>query len=267
MTEETAQLDRQVTWIDWSIVALAIFSICLLGFEMFYPVTDEQRRWIIITDISICGIFLIEFIWRWSKDPKPKTFALRNWYEVLGMIPVSHPALRAFRLFRVVRIIVLLGRLGKATDRVYGEGHSWSLVTQFKAIIAEFFTDVISLQILDRVGKVLHKGEYSQNIARIVTARSDEITEMVVDNISRDEKLGLIRRAPFFDSTVRISAKVTQQILLDILNDPRTDKLIADMLSENLNQIRDAIAKNEALGEFREPDSAQNRQSVSNTHA
>ena len=77
----------------------------------------ETTRWIIRTDIAICAIFAVEFAWRWRRNGWAWGYLGRNWYEIIGMIPLSEPALRGFRLFRILRILVLLSRFGRAADR------------------------------------------------------------------------------------------------------------------------------------------------------
>lgn len=257
--------ENSVGWLDWAMLALAVFSVGLLIFEWLYPVTDEMHRWILYTDRSICAIFLIEFCWRWQKSSRPKSFPLRYWYEILGMIPVSEPALRGFRLLRFLRVAIVLSRLGRASDRIYGAGFFGRLARQSKSVVAEALSDVVTVQVLDRVAAVLHAGQYTQNIARVMEQREQEITEMVTENLKNDAELGLVRKMPFFGDTVRISSRVTQRILISILADPRTDELVADLLKENIQQIRDSVKRNEAAAEFRSNTQANNRFRKNNT--
>src|SRR3546814_8727240 len=69
-------------------------------------------------DYAICALFAVEFLWRWGRSGEGWRFPARYWYEVLGMIPVSHPA---FRSFRLLRIVIVLARLGRAADRAFGD--------------------------------------------------------------------------------------------------------------------------------------------------
>src|SRR3546814_10553926 len=73
---------------------------------------------------SFCAIFAVEFIWRWYRQGWQRTFLMRNWYEILGMIPAANPAIRAFRLFRIVRIIVMLSRVGSRSEEHTSEFQS-----------------------------------------------------------------------------------------------------------------------------------------------
>src|SRR5690625_5368148 len=42
----------------------------------------------------------------------------RNWYEIIGMIPLSHPALRSFRLLRVVVVVARVARADRKSTRL-----------------------------------------------------------------------------------------------------------------------------------------------------
>jgi len=100
---------------DWIMLVLAVASVVLLGWETFGTVSHETAVRIVQIDATICGIFAAEFLWRWRGAGWRRDFLWRNWYEILGMIPVSHPAVRSFRLIRLVRIAVLLCWAGRWT--------------------------------------------------------------------------------------------------------------------------------------------------------
>src|SRR3546814_6679904 len=95
---------------------------------------------------------------------------MRNWYEILGMIPAANPAIRAFRLFRIVRIIVMLSRVGSSADRALGEDFTYLFVNRFKNAIVDSISDAVNIAVLDEVADVLGLGTYPRNI------RSEEHT-------------------------------------------------------------------------------------------
>ncbi|MEQ9735782.1 MAG: ion transporter, partial [Algiphilus sp.] len=130
-----ARQRETVRAVDWIMLVLAFVSVIVLTWATFGDVSPEILRWIIISDFVVCGIFLIEFLYRWREAGWPLNFPLRRWYEVLGMIPVADPALRGLRLLRVVRVIILLSRLGRAADRALGEEFVYRLVRRFSNII------------------------------------------------------------------------------------------------------------------------------------
>ena len=157
---------RRINPVDWLMLVLAIVSVGLLAWETWWDVTDLQRTWVLRVDLIICAIFAVEFLLRWRVSGWRRDFVWRNWYELLGMIPVAHPAIRGFRLFRVIRIIVLLARFGRAADRAFGEAITRRVLSHFTTVIVDTIKRPITVAVLEEVGHVLARGHYTRNIAR-----------------------------------------------------------------------------------------------------
>src|SRR5262245_39743831 len=119
---------HRVRAVDWLMVLLAIVSVGMLGWVWLANPPAATQHLLFKVDVGICAVFFVEFLWRWRAGGWGWRFVGRNWFEVVGMIPVSHPALRAFRLFR---IIVLVARLGRAVDRTIGDAVTQRLVNRF----------------------------------------------------------------------------------------------------------------------------------------
>ncbi len=236
---------RRVTAVDWLMVALALVSVGLLAYETWGEPTPEQRRQIFIADYVIIAVFALEFTVRWIKDDRPKTFPLRYWYEILGMIPVHVPAIRGFRLFRVIRIVVIFSRFGRAADRAFGYGFTQRILMRFKGLIVETLGDAITVKVLDETLDVLQKGTYTQNLADAMERHGDDMMAIVAEKVKSDPQLGAVRHVPFFDSVVETSSKVTQRILIDLLRDPRMDQMVKDIVKLNVEQIRAAVRERE----------------------
>lgn len=242
LTREQLKL---ISPIDWLMLFLAVASVGLLSWEAWGDVSDSTREWILTADYAFCAIFAAEFVWRWSKNGWKGGFVLRNWYEILGMIPVAHPALRGFRLLRLVRVVVMLARLGAAADRAFGEYFTYQLLRRFKQVIVDAIGGVVTLAVLQEVSKVLQKGQYTRNVARALEQNLDDLGEVVMDKLASDPSIGRLSRLPFYKDIVRASTTTAFHVVLEILEDPRTDKLVADILQENLEQIRQAVQRNE----------------------
>ncbi|MEA3191467.1 MAG: voltage-gated potassium channel [Thermoplasmata archaeon] len=240
---------RPIGTLDWLMLVLALLSVGMLAYETWGPVTPEQTAQIILADYVIIGIFALEFAYRWIRDPKPATFPLRNWYEVLGMIPVSHPAIRGFRLFRIVRIVVIMARFGRAADRVFGEGFTRRLLARFKKAIVDTIGDAITVKVLDETLEVLQKGRYAANLADAMERHGPEMQAIIVEKIKADPELGTVRHIPFFDAVVATSSKVTQRVLIDLLRDPRMDDMVKQIIRDNVEQIRAAVRQKELADE------------------
>ena len=245
----TARPARAAGVVDWLMLALALVSVGLLGYLLLADVPPATARWIFVADCLICAVFAAEFLWCWWAAGWDGRFPLRNWYEILGMIPVSHPALRGFRL---LRIVVLAMRLARAADRAYsanartrerffGEQFSIRLVRRFSGAIIEVIKRPVTVAVLDEVVDVLQTGHYSRNVARALQENRLELRAMILEKIKEDAQAGRLSVLPFHDDIVRAVADAVFRVLHEVLNDPRTDELVADVLRENVEQIRMAV--------------------------
>lgn len=236
----------RVTVVDWLMLALALVSVGMLVYETWGHPTPQESRQILRADYVIVAIFALEFAIRWIQDDRPKTFPLRYWYEILGMVPVAHPAIRGFRLFRVVRIVVILGRFGRAADRAFGSGFTHRLLVRFKAVIVETLGDALTVRVLDETLEVLQKGTYTKNLADAMERHGDEMMAIIAEKVKSDPQLGAVRHVPFFDALVETSSRVTQRILIDLLRDDRMDQMVKDIVKQNVEQIRAAVRERES---------------------
>ncbi|MGH3357756.1 MAG: ion transporter [Nocardioidaceae bacterium] len=226
---------RRMTLIDALMIVLAFVSVGLLLYAVFGDVDDETQQQLFYVDTSICGVFAVEFVWRWRREGWRRSFFWRNWYEIIGMIPLSHPALRAFRLLRV---IVVIARVARLADRAAGDRLSERVISRLSAPLVEQIKHPITLAVLDEVSDVLRAGHYTKNIARALEQNQTEIREMVLEKIKEDRRVGRLSVLPFHDRVVDSATDTTMRVIFEVLEDPRTDELVADLLRENLLQIR-----------------------------
>lgn len=225
-------------------LVLALLSIALLIWEAVTAPDAVTRHRITIADDTICLLFLLEFLYRWHLEGWRRSFPLKNWYDILGMIPVSSAALRGLRLFRVVRVVILLSRFGMAADRAVGEEFTYRLVNRFRRAIVDAVADTVTLAVMDEVSQVLHLGTYTRNIAGVLESREAPLRGMIRDQLARDPRAGRLARLPFFNDIVDAVLDSGLHVVHGVLVDPRTDALVADMLASNFTQLREAIRMN-----------------------
>jgi voltage-gated potassium channel len=230
--------ERVVSPVDWVMLGLAVFSVGLLSYITFFAHSARTAHVVFVVDTCICGVFLLEFLWRWRRDRWAKSFVLRNWFEILGMIPIAHPALRGFRL---LRIVVLLLRLARATDRALGERFTERLVERLSRPIVVAIKKPITLAVLDEVVKVLETGNYPENLSRSLSANRVLLQEIVAEKIRDDPQAGLFKRLPFHDEIVQSVIDTAMRVTLAVLADPRIDEFFADVVRDNREQIRQAV--------------------------
>lgn len=229
---------HRVRVIDWLMVLLAIVSVGMLVWVWLAdpPVATQQVLFRI--DVGICAVFFVEFVFRWRANGWGLAFLGRNWFEVVGMIPVSHPALRAFRL---IRIVVVVARFGRAVDRTIGDAVTQRLVNRFLGAVIDVLKKPVTVAVLDEVAAVLKTGRYARNISRALAENRTELRQLVLDKIKADPTAGRLKRIPFHDEIVGTVTDTTIRVVLEMLADPRTDEMISDTLRENLDQLRAAV--------------------------
>ncbi|MFS3128842.1 ion transporter [Nocardioides sp. Bht2] len=228
--------------LDWTMLIIAAISVGLLTWVTFFSVSARTTRWVVGVDIAICALFAIEFGWRWRRSREGWRFLGRYWYEVLGMIPIAHPA---FRSFRLLRIFIVLARLGRVADRAFGDRVTAAVVAHASDTLVEAIKRPVTIAVMDEVSAVLRTGHYTQNIASALQQNRVEIDEMIVELVKQDARLGRLRRLPFHDDIVRLVSDTVFRLTFEVLNDPRTDELVADLLEENLAQMRQAVRARE----------------------
>ncbi|GAC1372271.1 MAG: hypothetical protein NVS3B3_15460 [Aquirhabdus sp.] len=228
--------------LDWILFALAIISLCLLLWQNFFHVNPEELIVIRLTDYTVCVIFATEFFWRWYQNDWTLRYLGRNWYAVLGMIPISasfmhpHPWLRG---------LLILARFGRAIDRILGEGFTFRLVDRVQSTVVNAISGIVTIAMLDRVADVLAKGTYTENIARALAKDEGLLRQMVLEKLKSDPQTGRLSWLPYHDEIAQNVISTALRVAESILNDPRTDELVADMLRVNLDQLRSAIKEQE----------------------
>jgi voltage-gated potassium channel len=220
--------------VDWAMSALTVVAVGLLGCVTFLPVSAQTGQRVFVADAIACAIFALEFLWRWRRDGWHRRFLSRHWYEVIGMLPVSHPALHAQQLLRAVVLVV---RVERAIERVFGA----RIVATLIGKVVETIKRPITVAVLDEVVDVLQTGSYSRNVARALEENRGELRAMILEKIKQDRAAGRLSVLPFHDDVVRLVADTMLRVVHEMLNDPRTDELVADMLRENVEQIRLAV--------------------------
>ena len=229
---------HRVRAIDWLMVLLAVVSVGMLVWVWVVDPSMATQELLFKIDVGICAVFLVEFLWRWRVGGWGWRFLGRNWFEIIGMVPVSHPALRAFRLLRV---IVLVARLGRAVDRTIGDAVTQRLVNRFLGAVIEVLKKPVTVAVLDEVVAVLRTGRYAQNLSRALAENQTELRQMVLDKIKADPAAGRLKILPFHDEIVGTVTDTVIRVVLEMLTDPRTDEMISDSLRENIDQIRAAV--------------------------
>jgi hypothetical protein len=239
---------------DWVMFVLAVGSAGLLGYMVLSPPARDAGLVIFFVDCGICGVFLLEFLWRWRKRGWAKKFLVRNWYELFAMIPVAHPVIAGHKF---IGVVLLLIRIGRAADRAVGEQFTYRLVDKLSEPIVKAIKKPVTIAVLDEVVKVLETGNYPENLAKSLGANKNELRTIIAEKIAEDPQLGKLKRLPFHDEIVRTVVDTSFRVLLEVLVDPRIDDFFSAVVRDNREQIRLAVQ----LG-LHESDDEENEQAL-----
>jgi hypothetical protein len=104
----------------------------------------------------------------------------------------------------------------------------------------------ITVAVLDEVADVLRSGHYTRNVASALQENHREIKAMIGEKVMADpvaaRSIGLL---PFHERLLDEITEASLRVIMAILQDPRTDELVSDILRDNITQIRTAVSANE----------------------
>ena len=114
----------------------------------------------------------------------------------------------------------------------------------------------LTIVVLDEVAAVMSTGHYTRNISDALKENHDDLKALVAEKVRQDPNVRFIGRLPGYDTIVGEVTETTLRVLIDMLDDPRTDELISDLLRNNLEQIRSAVRgrEHEKVGPHAPPD-------------
>ncbi len=114
----------------------------------------------------------------------------------------------------------------------------------------------LTIVVLDEVAAVIQTGHYTRNISDALKENHDDLKALVAEKVRQDPNARLIGRLPGYDTVVGEVTETTLRVLIEMLDDPRTDELISDLLRNNLTQIKEAVRMraHETVGPPKPPD-------------
>lgn len=114
----------------------------------------------------------------------------------------------------------------------------------------------LTIVVLDEVAAVIQTGRYTKNISDALLENHDELKALVAEKVRQDPNARLVSKLPGYERIVSEASETVLRVLIEMLSDPRMDELVADLLRNNLEQIRQAVRRkdHEAIGDPDPPD-------------
>jgi hypothetical protein len=107
--------------------------------------------------------------------------------------------------------------------------------------VLELIKRPLTIVVLDEVAAVIQTGHYTKNISEALRENHQELKLLVAEKVRNDPNTRLVKRLPGYDTIVSEVSETTLRVLVDMLGDPRMDELVADLLRNNLEQIKTAV--------------------------
>lgn len=242
---EADPYEHRISLVDVVMISLAIVSVLILAYEQVYDPSPERQRLIIYIDLGIVAIFAVEFIVRISRAQDKMGYVKGHWYDLVGMIPVSHPLFRGFRLARLVRLFVLTSRFVRATNRSFGEAFVETMVGRYKDIFVEGISDRIVLRLLDETEAVLTRGAYGTAAARALDSNRDELIKKINVQLKKDRATRLLMGVPGMERMLEGVQERTITTVVATLGSEEMNQTILSVIREILGDLRRATQQKE----------------------
>lgn len=232
------------------VLLLALASVGLVFYLAFADPDAQQVRTVQLLEYGIIALFALEFLFGLVRNDHRVAYLVRNWYELVALVPLTGEA-RVLPLYGVLVVAVLLARFGRVFDRLYGDEAFFRALAKAKRLVVEWVADAVTLRVLDQTALVLQKGAFTRNLADALEAHGAEMEEVVLDKVRSDPSMARVKHLPFFDDAVELSSKVTRRVAIEALRDPRMEQMVREVIRANVQQIRDEVAKLEVLHDAR----------------
>ena len=102
----------------------------------------------------------------------------------------------------------------------------------------------LTIVVLDQVTAVVQTGHYTKNVSDALKENHDELKQLVAEKVREDPNVRLIGKLPGYDRIVGEASEMTMRVIIAMLQDPRMDELVNDLLRNNINQIKQAVRMN-----------------------
>ncbi|WP_139977967.1 NAD-glutamate dehydrogenase [Nocardioides litoris] len=99
----------------------------------------------------------------------------------------------------------------------------------------------LTIVVLDEVIAVMRTGHYTKNISDALLENHDELKSLVAEKVRADPNARIVSRLPGYDTIVGEVSETVLRVIVDMLNDPRMDELVNDLLRNNLEQIKVSV--------------------------
>jgi hypothetical protein len=161
-------------------------------------------------------------------------------------------------ILAVAALLLLVGVSAGYARRVFARrGKRTPAAVRLVNRAAERAVDLVkrplTIAVLDEVVSVLRAGHYARNIAVALDENHAELKRMITEKLLSDPVANRsLARLPFSQRLVEELADTALRVAFEVLLDPRTDEMVADVFRENVELLREAVVALGGTGSARE---------------
>lgn len=194
-------------------------------------------------DMMFVGVFLIEFVFRWTVSVYRKAYhkwffyPFIHWYDLLGCIPVG-----SMRWLRILRVISIFYRLHKYKIVDFSQTYIAQLLKKYLNIIVEEISDRVVINVLNGVQNEIKSGSLVvERISKEVLSPQREVISDWVSHRINDLNASVYRPRredfkAYVDKTITESLKEAPKLkLLDSL--PIVGPTLAEILDDTVSVV------------------------------
>lgn len=241
-------LASRLTWNDRLMLGLAVLDVVLLAIRRDVELPGDWETtlivWIHRVDFALLAIFGVEFLVSLAVARQRLAFLKANWYDLVGLIPIHSPLLRAFRLGRAIRVYVWGSRYPSEVEEKYGgEAYVLHVLRRYEPVLVEELTDPLLVRVLGVLRRVVGEAHFANAVGAGLQERRETIRQVVVDSIHKSPAL----RVAYGIGPVRAGIDEVEKQSVDVaiaaLTDPRLDDVIRGSIDDALAGLQARVAE------------------------
>ncbi|MCB1137919.1 MAG: hypothetical protein KDK23_04150 [Leptospiraceae bacterium] len=225
---------------DYFLLSLVVIDTLLLLLRGSYDVFLDRRVSLALIgfDFFVLTLWGLDFLRRLWKEEDRWKFLTRNWYEVIGLIPIV--MLRPFLLLRGVKLGIAFYKLGKASEDV-SQSLTREITFRFRDIIVDTIADAVFLQSLGRVEEVMSRLDYAELARKAFKNHQEELDALVKESLHTKSMMGELSRIPFMDGVVNRIGGDVSKIISEVLEAEVAGSIMKEITRGILAEMHDRV--------------------------
>jgi hypothetical protein len=232
---------------DVAMLALGVASLGLVAYGFLYgaslPAAEVAQLQAI--DLAIVAVFAAEFAWRWRRAEDRGRFVLRNWFDLLGMVPMVVTNIPVFRAFRLLRLGMIASRLLRMWSFLTGERSAQLVLDRYRAALVEEVADRVMLRSIAMVEGSIARGAYPRALGDTLHARRDDLARMAVESGRANELSGWFTMVPGLEAMARRAALAAVDTAVAALRSEEMQRAFEATVRSLSAELKEEVARKE----------------------